>query len=75
MTSEEIKEAVIKELDKEYFLIRKHNWISFVGGFLGIAILAVFSSYKGAMVAVESTAAKVALEEIQRFLVNRSIIL
>jgi hypothetical protein len=59
-------EEIIKELEKEYFLIPKHNWISFVGGFLAIAVLAVFSSYKGAMVAVKSTAAKAALEEIEK---------
>jgi hypothetical protein len=59
-------EEIIKELEKEYFLIPKHNWISFVGGFLGIAILAIFGSYKGAMMAVEGTAAKAALGEIEK---------
>jgi hypothetical protein len=66
MTSEEIKEAVIKELDKEYFLIPKHNWMFFIGGFIGIATLTIFSTYKGAMLAVESTGAKAALEEIEK---------
>ncbi len=66
MISEEIKEAVIKQLDKEYFLIPKHTWISFLGGFTGVVILAIVGSYQAAMLAVQSTAAKVTLEEIEK---------
>jgi hypothetical protein len=54
MIDEDMKNAIIKEIEKEYFLIPKHSWIMFLGGALGFMILATYSSYTGAMSAIKS---------------------
>ncbi len=66
MANEEIKEAIIKELEKKYFLLPKHNFILFLGGLFGVMVLAIFGSYQGAFKAVGDTGGRIALEAINK---------
>ena len=66
MTEQEIQEEIIKKLKKEYFLIPKHNWIMFLGGLTGFIVLATYSSYQGAISAVQTTGSKIAINEINK---------
>jgi hypothetical protein len=62
---EEIEEAIIKKLEKGYFLIKKHDWILFLGGFFGLITLATFSNYTVVMSAVKDTGVKNTISEIE----------
>jgi hypothetical protein len=69
MADEAIKEAIIKALEKEYFLIPKHNWILFLGGLVGFMFLATYGSYQTALQAaakvVSDTGAKATIVAIR----------
>lgn len=53
-------ENLQKSLEKDYLLIRKGRWWSFLGGVIGFLIVAGIVSYKAALSAVESGSAQTA---------------
>ena len=55
-----------KELEKEYLLIKKGKWWSFLGGAMAFLVVTGLISYKASLQAVEGTAAKNATDEILR---------
>jgi len=59
-------EGLQKLIERDYFLIKKGRWWSFLGGMLCFFVVAGFVSYKASLSAVESTSAKAASDSIAR---------
>jgi len=58
------KDDLKKELEKEYLMIRKGRWWSFLGGAGMFLVATGLISYKASVSALEDTSAKVAMREI-----------
>lgn len=63
--NEQELDTVIKKIQKDYFLIKKSNWFSFLGGLLAFAIAAGFISYQAAIKAINQSSAMMAIDKIK----------
>lgn len=67
MIDKELKEATIKELEEKYFLVPQKHLFFFLGGSFIFGFLLIFGTYRAAISAVETTGAKIAINEINKY--------
>ena len=70
METDELKEELKEELEKEYLIIKKGKWWSFIGGAAMFLVVTGLISYNASLKALEKTSAKTTVKELENLKIS-----